>query len=199
VQFSARWCIGVGARAGNGEIAPMKDAELRGIVLRTLYERRNEELAFGFDGGDPIPSQIDKRDWLRVCEQLGEQNLIDWEAIVSAHDGLIAGTARIKSFGVDVVEGTTPAPVAIQVDQSQRIDIRGSQGVQIAGAHSNQHQTLSDAFERIISAIDSAKVGESEKREVKSLILKVLDSKVVAAILGPAAGYLAAKYFQQSD
>src|SRR5882757_4376401 len=39
--------------------------------------------------------------------------------------------AKIKAFGADVIEGNTPPPISISVDNG--VSVRGSQGVQIGG------------------------------------------------------------------
>lgn len=177
----------------------MTDANLRGSVLKLLYEHRDSELTFAADNdGHPIPAEIPLRDWLRACGQLAEKGLIHWEPIVNNTHGVqhvFAGYAKINGAGVDVVEGTVSAPIALHVDQSQRIDVRDSQGVQIAGANSRQQQTIRDAFENIIQAIDSTEISPAEKQEAQSTLRKLLESKAVTAALGPIATFLLEKYF----
>jgi hypothetical protein len=71
--------------------------------------------------------------------------------------GQLGGVPAINAFGVEVAEGDARPPIAIQmIDQSQRINVTGSQGVQIAGANSTQQQTISDAFGKLIAAVDGA-------------------------------------------
>ena len=176
----------------------MKDSDLRGRALKFLYEHRREPpLLFGrVQDATPIPDDIDQADWMRVCIQLADFNLIDLDAEPprDASTGeVMCLVAKINGFGTDVMEGEEKPPIAIAIDQSQQITVSGSQGVQIAGAHSSQHQTMTDAFEKVITAVDGAAASEADKREAKSLLLKFLGSKVAAAILGPAAGYLAEK------
>lgn len=178
------------------------DAELRGSVLKLLYEHRDEELTFAV-GSDafPIPSEIQPRDWLRACEQLAEQGLIHWLPVHHNSGGrqhLFAADVRINAAGIDVVEGTSPPPIAVLIDQSQRIDVRDSQGVQIAGANSRQQQTIREAFEHIIQAIDSTEISPAEKQEARSTLRKLLESKALAAALGPIAAFLVKKYFPGS-
>ena len=175
----------------------MKDSELRGLVLQFLYERRDEDVTFGADGSN-IPGIPDAtaRDWLRVCRQLGEKDLIDWDQTtfhVNGGEQVLEGTARINADGVDVVEGEAEPPFAIKIDHSQTINVTGSMGVQIAGANSNQKQTVTHSFEEIIAAFEEAPVPEEEKQAARSLLLKILDSKVAATVLGVGATYLADK------
>ena len=174
----------------------LKDSELRGLVLKFLYEnRRTDFIAFGpIKGATAHPASIDLKDWLRACSQLADHGLIDWNPVEDhTGQGLLGGVAKINGYGTEVIEGGATPPISVVVDQSQRIQVTGSQGVQISGAHSNQQQTISDAFEKVITALDNAAVSEGEKKEARSLLLKVLESKAVGAVLGPAAGYLVAK------
>ena len=175
----------------------MKDSELRGCVLQFLYERRDEDVTFGGDGSaiPSIPGST-ARDWIRVCRQLGEKNLIDWDETsfyVNGGEQVLEGTARINADGVDVIEGEAEPPMAVRIDQSQTIHVTGSKGVQIAGANSRQQQTVTDCFEEIISAFAKAPVSETDKQATRSLLLQILDSKVAAAVLGVGATYLADK------
>lgn len=175
------------------------DAELRGSVLRLLYEHRNEELSFAVSpGAFPIPSEIESRDWLRACEQLAEKGLVHWVPIHHNYQGrqhLLAADLKINTAGIEVVEGTSTPPIAVHIDQSQRIDVRDSQGVQIAGANSSQQQTIQHAFERIIQAVESAAIPQAEKDDAKSTLRKLLESKALTAALGSVAAFLLKKYF----
>ena len=54
---------------------------------------------------------------------------------------------------------------------------------------------ITDALEKVITAINQADVSEQEKNEAKSLLRKLLGSKAAASVLGPGAQSLVAKYF----
>jgi hypothetical protein len=54
---------------------------------------------------------------------------------------------------------------------------------------------LTEALEKLITAINQADVSEQEKNEAKSLLRKLLGSKAATSVLGPGAQFLAAKYF----
>ena len=58
-----------------------------------------------------------------------------------------------------------------------------------------QQQLITEALEKVITAINQADVSKQEKNEVKSLLRKLLGSKAAASVLGPGAQSLAAKYF----
>jgi hypothetical protein len=171
----------------------VKDSELRGIVLKFLYENRRENfIAFGaIQGGAAVPGGIDLKDWLRACNQLADYRLIDWKPLKDhTGRGILAAVVAINGFGTAVIEEDKPAPIPVVIDQRQYIKVISSQGVQIAGANSQQQQTISDAFEKVVNALDDANVTEAEKQKARSFLVALLESKAMAAILGPAAGYL---------
>jgi hypothetical protein len=174
----------------------MKDSELRGRILQLLYDSRREVagVPLGFVSSAPVISGVDPFDVLRACEQLHQHNLIEWEKF-HGEAGRDFGIATINAFGCDIIEGHTSPPIAINIDQSQQISVIGSQGVQIAGALSNQQQTISDSFEKIISVIESSTLSATEKTEARSLIVRLLQSKAAIALFGGAAEFLLKKYF----
>jgi len=56
-------------------------------------------------------------------------------------------------------------------------------------------QALKDAFEQIILAIGQTSISEGEKKEARSLLLKLLQSKAGVRALGENAQSLITKYF----
>jgi len=65
-------------------------------------------------------------------------------------------------------------------------------------ATSTQHQQMiTDALEKVITAINQADVSEQEKNEAKTLLQLLLGSKAAVSVLGPGAQSLAAKYFTE--
>ena len=174
-------------------IVSVKDSELRGIVLKFLYERRREDgLLFGaIQGATDIPASLEIKDWLRACNQLGDYDLIEWDPYLDhTGDGILGGYARINGFGTAVIEEDQEPPIPVIVDQRQYVQVTGSQAVQIAGAHSEQHQTITDAFAKVVTALDNAKITEAEKQKARSILITLLESKAFTAILGPAAASL---------
>lgn len=111
----------------------MKDGDLRGIVLEKFYEVRNQQPRMvnplslpGLDSIEPDQNRL-----LNICEQLGEYGLIHWQSL----SGLttVGGMGKISASGVDVVEGTAPAPItvtfhdhSISVSQSSNVQIGDS-------------------------------------------------------------------------
>jgi hypothetical protein len=53
---------------------------------------------------------------------------------------------------------------------------------------------ITEALEKVITAINQADVSEQEKNEAKSLLRKLLLSEAATSVLGPGAQSLAVKY-----
>jgi hypothetical protein len=58
------------------------------------------------------------------------------------------------------------------------------QGVQVAGANSQQSQNISQEVEKLIQAINSSAATEEEKTDAKGLLAAFLQSTVITALLG---------------
>ncbi len=173
----------------------MKDSVVRGRVLQLLHERRGEGfLPFGAaERAVPAPEGINNRDWLRALAQLAEYGLIDWKPIEDKSGmGLLGGFARMNEFGMHVLNSSAASPIRITFDESRRGVVGGPQEVKMPGA---EVQALKDAFEQIILAIERTSISEGEKKEARSLLLKLLQSKAGVRALGESAQALITKYF----
>lgn len=87
------------------------DYELRGALLRKLYEYRRE--GFVSIGADDFQDSAE-RDEARIAQQLVEYGLITYKA---ANDRS-GGRAEITAQGVDVVEGHAKPDIAINISGS---------------------------------------------------------------------------------
>jgi hypothetical protein len=166
-------------------------------MLQLLYERRSEgSIPFGqAEQAVPPPEGINRRDWLRAVAQLSEYHLIDWTPLEDrSGSGLLSGFAKINDFGVKVLETGVEPPIRISIDESRRTIVPRQQQAPIA-ASTPQQQVVTEALEKVITAINQADVPEEEKDEAKSLLRKLLGSKAAASVLGAGAQSLAAKYF----
>jgi hypothetical protein len=175
----------------------MKDSVVRGRLLQLLYERRSEgSIPFGhIDQAVPPPGYVSRRDWLRAVAQLSEYGLIDWAPLEDESGmGLLSGFAKINDFGVKVLETGAKSPIEISIDESRRPI--GPQQEQAPIAPSTPQQMITEALEKVITAIIQADVSEEEKNETKSLLRKLLSSKAAAKVLGTGAQSLAVKYFK---
>src|SRR3989449_5420674 len=175
----------------------MKDSVVRGRLLQLLYERRSEgSIPFGHgEQAVPPPGGISRRDWLRAVAQLSEYRLIDWTPLEYQRGmGLLSGFAKINDFGIKVLEAGAAPPIRISIDESRRTTILPQQQAPIATSIPQQ-QVITEALEKLITAINQADVSEQEKNKAKSLLRKLLGSKAAANVLGAGAQSLAAKYF----
>jgi hypothetical protein len=91
--------------------------------------------------------------------------------------------AHITGRGVDVVEGSTTAPIAISIDR--RISVSGSTHVQIGDGNV---QDLHLNAEKIVAAINRATATEAQKEEAKSLLGRLLDNPIMSKIIGAFTG-----------
>ena len=188
----------VGARDAAHIRTFMKDSVVRGRLLQLLYERRSEgSIPFGrLEEAVPPPGGISHRDWLRAVAQLSEYGLIDWSPLEDKSGmGLLSGFARINDFGVKVLQGGVEPPIRISIDEAGRTAVPQQEQAPIATI-APQEQNITDALEKVITAINQADVSEQEKNESKSLLRKLLSSKAAAKVLGAGAQSLASKYFK---
>jgi hypothetical protein len=164
-----------------------------------LYERRNEgSIPFGhLEQAVPPPGGISRRDWMRAVAHLSEYHLIDWSPLEDKSGmGLLSGFANINDFGVKVLEGGAAPPIRIAIDESRQTALPQEEQAPISPS-TPQQRMITDALEKVITAINQADVSEQEKNEAKSLLRKLLGSKAAASVLGPGAQFLAAKYFTE--
>jgi len=175
----------------------MKDSVVRGRLLQLLYGRRSEgSIPFGHgEQAVPPPAGISRRDWLCAVAQLSEFRLIDWTPLEDQSGmGLLSGFAKINDFGIKVLEAGAVPPIRISIDESRRTTILPQPQAPTA-ASTPQQQAITEALEKLITAINQADVSEQEKNKAKSLLRKLLGSKAAASVLGAGAPSLAAKYF----
>jgi hypothetical protein len=175
----------------------MKDSVVRGRLLQLLYERRGEgSVPFGHVAqAVPPPGGISHRDWLRAVAQLSEYRLIEWTPLEDKSGmGELSGFAKINDFGVEVLKSGTGSPIQISIDETRRTPVAKQEQAAIA-AITPQQQMITEALEKVITAINQADVSDQEKNEAKSLLRKLLASKATAKLLGAGAQSLAAKYF----
>jgi hypothetical protein len=110
--------------------------------------------------------------------------------------GLLSGFAKINEFGVQVIEAGVAPPIRISIDENRRTAVPQPGQAPLA-ASTQQQQMITDALEKVITAINQADVSEQEKNEAKSLLRKLLGSKAAAKVLGAGAQSLVAKYITE--
>ena len=164
----------------------MNDNQLRGLVLKYFYDNRRTQ-------GGLLPRIVDlgnlqnvnDQDIVRVCNQLANHRLIDWQKYESFN--VSSGLGNINAFGVDVVEGTAKSPISINLDNSQSISVSGSSNVTISGSNT-QENTIT--LEDLISQIDSSNASDKDKDEARGLFRKFLEHPLVSSIAGGAISLL---------
>lgn len=172
----------------------MKDSELRGHILQYFYDRRRKGILPPPKAAD-LGVEITEQDILRICGQLGEQNLLNWKDLKtsnyatgnSIYREYIIRSGKINVFGVDVVEGNLTPAIKVEFVQhnNNTVTISGSTNVNnIIG--SNNTLTLAE----LSKAIEAANATPQEKEEAKTLLQKFLNHPLVSAIAGSAVGLL---------
>jgi hypothetical protein len=166
----------------------MKDSEVRGLVLKSLYDARH-----GNRGGHVnIPSELgvpgfdlQKNDDIRVLgnvtKQLADQGLVKFHEVVST--SYPSGLAQITASGVDVVEGDPPPiPIVFPVVYAHHVD----QSVTVHGSYNQVGKGNVQNFgtiEKLTLAVEQSQVTPQEKEEAKSLLTKLGENKLVMALL----------------
>jgi len=166
--------------------------------LQLPYEHRSEGLLpFGQAEQAVLrPAGINRRDWLRAVVQLSEYRLIDWTPLEEKSGmGLLSGFAKINELGVKVLEAGVEPPIPVSIDKSRRPAV--SKREQTSRKRRSQQQAITEALEKVITAVNQAEVSEQEKNEAKSLLRKLLGSKAASNMMGSDAQSLAAKYFTE--
>ena len=90
-----------------------------------------------------------------------------------------------------MLEGGVASPIQMSMDERRRTSVPRREQAPIATSTQHQ-QMITDALERMITAINQADVSEQEKNEAKSLLRKLLGSKAAAKVFGAGAQFLAA-------
>ena len=177
----------------------MKDSVVRGHLLQFLYRHRDEgAIAFGHSKKAILPPKgISRRDWLGAVAQLAEYGLIDWKPTEDRSGrGLLEGFASISESGIKVIETGSEPPIRIAFDRDRRTTAtKPPQLVTAAGAA--QQAGVTEAMEKVIAAIEQARVSEQEKNEARSLLRRLLTGRAAAKVLGAAARSLRAKYLAE--
>ena len=158
----------------------MKDNELRGIVLAKYYDRRREQHIDLKPDDFGVP--VSKLDILHISSQLADHGLIKFVPAHSGQGQLVAGRGRILASGVDVVEnGGIKSPIKIAFDHSSHVTVTNSSHVQLG----NGNTQIGDiSIQKLITAIDHSQASDSDKKEAKSILGKLLEHPLVNTIVG---------------
>ena len=177
----------------------MKDSVVRGRLLQFLYRHRDEgAIAFGHSKKAIRPPEgISRRDWLGAVAQLAEYGLIDWKPTEDRSGrGLLEGFASISESGIKVIETGCEPPIRIVFDRDRRTTATKSPQP-VTAASAAEQAGVTEAMEKVIAAIEQARVSEQEKNEARSLLRRLLTGRAAAKVLGAAARSLRAKYLAE--
>jgi hypothetical protein len=159
----------------------MNDSELRGLVLKALYDIRHTDSHSMVPGVPGLPD-VNVETLRNIVIQLSDKGLIKYTGLMGGPN--IIGRASISAEGVDVVEGNARAPISVTFDHS--VNIHGSQGVQVGGQGNTLNITMDVG--KLINAIDGGAGSIQEKEEAKSLLKRLVDNPLVKAALQWWAG-----------
>ena len=177
----------------------MKDSVVRGRLLQFLYRHRDEgAIAFGHSKKAIRPPEgISRRDWLGAVAQLAEYGLIDWKPTEDRSGrGLLEGFASISESGIKVIETGCEPPIRIIFDRDRRTTATKPQQL-VTAARAAEQVGVTEAMEKVIAAIEQARVSEQEKNEARSLLRRLLTGRAAAKVLGAGARSLRAKYLAE--
>ncbi len=164
----------------------MKDTELRGLLLQAFYERRQAQ-SIESPTADWIDGKASCDEIYRICKQLGDHSLIKWDRFIGG-----GGVGIITVIGVDVIEGERTPGIAVQLVQHITTNNNVSHSSNVIVGNNNS-QTVVNAFEEILRAIESSSSDTASKAKSKSLLAQLAGSPVIAQI-PPASGKLSTRF-----
>lgn len=162
----------------------MKDTELRGLLLQVFYKRRREH--WFLPKAQELGVEVSEEDILQVCDQLAQHGMLEWKSLKS-HGNVNAGMGKISAFGIDVVEQEAKPDIKVTFVQNQNINISGSTNV-VVGDHNTQ--AITQTVRGLISIIESSSAPPEQQAEAKSLLRKLLEHPLLAAVAVGAIGLL---------
>lgn len=102
----------------------MKDAELRGKMLKVFCDRRHNAQGWVPTSDMEFSSEelIDRQMIGTVGRQLADAGLIRWKPLVGSQEGFVIAMAQITGLGVDVVDDPARSPINIVLPNSKTIE-----------------------------------------------------------------------------
>jgi hypothetical protein len=137
----------------------MTDYELRGLVLKAFYDRREDDTP-----SSPSSQWIDEaasdESIYRICKQLSENGYLEW------HLDYEDASGTITAAGCDIFEDHRKPLIAIELVQSHATNVSNSDNVIIGN---NNTQQIGAAFDSLLHAIDACPGNSNAKEESKNL------------------------------
>ena len=150
------------------------DAEVRGLVLKRLYELRSKSNWVDWDNFHELG--LPQQEVGRYLKELHELGLAEGKFVSSGeNEEYLDVQVRVRARGADAVEYPEKRPPEIIIDQS---------------VHGVQHTTLD--IDRLFAAIDGSSAAMDEKADAKSLLQRLNENKLLTNLLQKwFAGHLA--------
>jgi hypothetical protein len=140
------------------------DAEIRGLVLKRLYELHTKSEWVDWDNFHELG--LPQQEVGRYLKELHELGLAEGKFATSENEEYSDVRVRIRARGADAVENLEKRPPEIVIDQN------------IYGV---QHMTLD--INRLNAVIDGASAAMDEKAEAKSLLQRLNENKLLTNLL----------------
>ena len=161
----------------------MKDTELRGVVLEWFYRRRDSDWVT--PRHNEMPEAVEFQTFMRICDQLSEQNMLHWKPIGADNASYLGGAGKITARGVDVYEGGgLRGSFPIELPVLQTINISHSQNIQIGSYNTQQLVVM---FEQLLQQIEESPAAPEEKREAKGRLAAFLKHPIVSSVAADVA------------
>ena len=149
------------------------DAEVRGLVLKRLYELHTKSEWVDWDNFHELG--LPQQEVGRYLKELHELGLAEGRFVISGENEEYSDVrVRIRARGADAIENPEKRPPEIVINH----DIHGV-----------QHMTLD--IDRLNAAIDGSSAAMDEKAEAKSLLQRLNENKLLTNLLQKwVAGHL---------
>src|SRR5580700_8553218 len=140
------------------------DAEIRGLVLKFLYDLHDKSEWVNWDNFHELG--LPQQEVGRYLKELHELGLAEGKFVASDENEYLDIRARVRARGADAVENPNKRPPEIIINQA---------------AHAVQHMTLD--IDKLNAAIDGSSAAMEEKSEAKSLLQRLNENKLLTPIL----------------
>lgn len=104
-----------------------------------------------------------------ICDQLSQVGLVEWKGLI----GNATGMAKITAHGIDVIEGTAKAPIAVSID-ARHISISSSANVQVGDGNNRMHsvntRVVEGNFEALRSRLQELGISETDIDDLQKSI-----------------------------
>jgi hypothetical protein len=141
------------------------DAEIRGLVLKRLYELHTKSEWVDWDNFHELG--LPQQEVGRYLKELHELGLAEGKFVTSGENEEYSDVrVRIRARGADAVENPGKRPPEIVIDQN---------------IHGVQHIILD--IDRLNAAIDSSSAAMDKKAEAKLLLQRLNENKLLPSLL----------------